>query len=49
LFDRNNVPFKPTILPKDDSIEEYNIGTKKDPKYIKLSKNIPDDHRVEYL
>jgi hypothetical protein len=27
LFDRNDVPIKLTILPKDDSIEEYNIGT----------------------
>jgi hypothetical protein len=49
LFDRNNVPVKPTVLPKDDSIETYHIGIEKDPKYIKLSKNIPIDHREEYL
>jgi hypothetical protein len=45
LFHRNDVPVKPVVLPKDDSIEEYNIGTEKDPKYIKLSKNILVDHR----
>jgi hypothetical protein len=49
LFYRNDVPVKPYFLPKDDSIEEYNNGTEKDPRYIKLSKNIHVDHRVEYL
>jgi hypothetical protein len=27
LFDRNDVPVKPTILPKDDNTEDCNIGT----------------------
>jgi hypothetical protein len=49
LFDRNDVPVKPTVHPKDDIIEEYNVGTEKDPKYIKLSKNIHVDHRAEYF
>jgi hypothetical protein len=49
LFYRNDVHVKPVVLPKDDSIEGYNIGIEKDPKYIKLSKNIFDDHKVEYL
>jgi hypothetical protein len=49
LFDRNDVPVKPVVLPKDDSIEEYNIETEKYLKYIKLSKNILVDHREEYL
>jgi ribonuclease HI len=29
LFDRNDVPVKPTILPKDDNTEDCNIGTEK--------------------
>jgi hypothetical protein len=45
LFDRNDVLVKLVVLPKDDSIEDYNFGTKKDPKYIKLSKIITVDHR----
>jgi len=45
LFDINDVPIKPIVLTKDDSIEEYNTGTKKEPKYIKLSKDIPINHR----
>jgi hypothetical protein len=43
LFDRNGVHVKPIVLPKDNNIEEYNIGTEKNLKYIKLSKNIHDD------
>jgi hypothetical protein len=49
LFDRNDVHIKLFVLPKDDSIDEYNIRTEKDPKYIKLSKNILVDHKEEYL
>ena len=49
FFDINDVPVKPTVLPKDGSIEEYNIGTEKDPKYINLSKNIPNDYREKYF
>jgi hypothetical protein len=49
LFDINDVPIKPIVLTKDDSIEEYNTGTKKEPKYIKLSKDIPINHREKYL
>jgi hypothetical protein len=46
LFGRNDVLVKPSILPKDDSIQEYDIGTEKDPKYTKLSKNIHAYHRA---
>jgi hypothetical protein len=41
LFDINGFPIKPTILPKDENSEEWNIGTKKEPKLIKLSNRIP--------
>jgi hypothetical protein len=37
LLDRNDVPVKPTILPKDDNSEEFNIGTEGEPKLIKQS------------
>jgi hypothetical protein len=49
LFDRNDVPINPTILPKDDNSEECNIGTEKEPKLIKLSKGIPPKCKEEYL
>jgi hypothetical protein len=49
LFDINDVLVKPIVLPKDDNIQEYNIGTEKYPKYISMSKNIIVDHRAAYL
>jgi hypothetical protein len=46
LFDRNDVPIKPTVCPKDDNVEECNIGTEQEPKFIKLSKEISPKHKV---
>jgi hypothetical protein len=40
LFDKNDVHVKPVVLPKDENIEDCNIGTYHEPKYIKLSKDI---------
>jgi hypothetical protein len=39
----------PTVLQKDDNTEECNIGTKKESKYIKLSKEVLVEHREKYL
>jgi len=49
LFDKNDVPVKPTNLPKDNNTKECNIGTKEDPKYINLSKAIRDEYKEKYL
>jgi hypothetical protein len=49
LFDRNDIPVKPVVLPKDESIEDCNIGIEHEPKYIKLSKYISVEHKKEYL
>jgi hypothetical protein len=38
IFDRNDVPTNPTVMPKDDNAEEYDIGKKHEPKFIRLSK-----------
>jgi hypothetical protein len=48
IFDKNDVPVKPIILPKDENIED-SIGTKDEPKYINLSKGIPAKYKLEYL
>ena len=40
LFDNNDVARSPKITVNDEDIEECNIGTKKDPKIIKLSKTL---------
>jgi hypothetical protein len=49
LFDLNDVLVKPIFLPKDESIEDCNIWTYNEPKYIKLSKYIPIEHKLEYI
>jgi len=38
LFDFNDVAKKPKIEPTGTVVEDCNLGTKKDPKIIKLSK-----------
>ena len=38
LFDKNDAPHKHVIQPKEEDVEEVNIGTKSEPKNIKLYK-----------
>ena len=38
LFDENDVARNPRIIVNDEDIEDCNIGTKENPKIIKLSK-----------
>ena len=36
LFDNNDVATNPKIIANDEDIEDCNIGTKEDPKIIRL-------------
>ena len=45
IFDNNDVAKSPRVTPRDDEVEECNIGTEADPKIIKISKNF--DQRVQ--
>ena len=38
ILDRNDVSKNPKISPDNDEVKDYNIGSKDDPKVIKLSK-----------
>ena len=49
MFDANDVPRKPKLQPLNAAIEEHNIGTKENPKMIKLSKNFPPDQKPKYI
>jgi hypothetical protein len=49
IFDRNDVPINPTVFPKYENVEECNIGTDREPKFIKLSKEIPPKHKEKYF
>ena len=40
IFDSNDVAKSPRVTPRDDEVEECNIGTEADPKVIKISKNL---------
>ena len=46
LFNRNDMPINPIVLPKDENAEEFNIGTEHEPKYIKLSKYISPKNKA---
>jgi len=48
LFDFNNIPKEPQMEPPED-IEYYNIGTKENPKMVKLSKSLPPDQKLKYV
>ena len=41
FFDQNDVAKDPKVKLADNAIEDINIGTKENPKIVKLSKNVP--------
>jgi hypothetical protein len=45
LFDFNDVAIKQKIEPTGKDLEDYNIGTDKEPKMIKLSKYLPPSQK----
>lgn len=49
LFDHNDVAKTPKVVPLETKVEDFNIGTTKDPKFVKISKNLPVKARGEYL
>jgi hypothetical protein len=48
LFDRNDVAVNGKVSNDDADVAECNIGTKKDPKFVKLSRSLSKEQRVEY-
>jgi ribonuclease HI len=49
LFDRNDVAIKVKGSTDDVDVTECNVGTEKDPKYVKLSSNLSKEQRLEYV
>jgi hypothetical protein len=49
LFDENDVAVKGKVSTNDADITECNLGTEKDPKYVKLSSNLSREQRAEYV
>jgi hypothetical protein len=48
LFDGNDVVVKGKVSIDDADITKCNLGTEKDPKYVKLSSSLSRDKRAEY-
>jgi hypothetical protein len=49
LFYGNNVAVKFKVSIDYAYITEYNIGTEEDPKFVKLSRSLSREKRVEYV
>jgi hypothetical protein len=49
LFDRNDVAVKVKGSTDDADVTKCNIGTEKNPKFVKLSSSLSREQRVEYV
>jgi hypothetical protein len=49
LFYRNDVVLKFKGSTNNVDVTECNVGTEEDPKYVKLSSNLSNEQRVEYV
>ena len=49
LFDHNDVAADPKLAPNEEEVEDYNIGTDKHPKFIKLSKSLTPEAKEKYI
>ena len=49
IFYSNDVAKSPKVDPRDDEMEECNIGTEEDPKVIKISKNLTQESKEKYI
>jgi hypothetical protein len=49
LFDENDVAKNPRVSPNEGEVDDFNIGTNKEPKIVKLSKSLSSEKRKKYL
>jgi hypothetical protein len=49
LFDQDDIPLKSTLRPHPEEVEDCNIGTKEDPKLVKISKYLPTQMKNKYV
>jgi hypothetical protein len=48
LFEKNDMPLKSTLQPQPEEVEDYNVGTKEDPRIVKISKYLPPEMKGKY-
>jgi hypothetical protein len=49
LFDNNDVEKNPKVTTNEGEEEDCNIGTEKEPRFIKLSKILTPEKKERYL
>ncbi len=49
IFDKNDVPAKPTVKPEPANTRQYNLGSEENPQDINLSSMLPRDQIQKYL
>jgi hypothetical protein len=42
------MPLKSTLQPQLEEVEDYDIGTKEEPRMVKISKYIPPEVKNKY-
>ena len=49
LFDQDDIPLKSTLQPQPKEVEYCDIGTKENPKLVKVSKYLPPKMKSKYV
>jgi hypothetical protein len=48
LFNHDNIPLKSTLQPQPEEVEDSDIGTKENPRLVKLSKYLSPEIKSKY-
>jgi hypothetical protein len=48
-FDNNDVAKNPKVTPNESEVEDCNIGTENEPKFIKISKSLTPENKERYV
>jgi hypothetical protein len=48
LFNHDDIPLKSTLQPQPEEVEDCDIGTKENPRLVKLSKYLPLEIKSKY-
>jgi hypothetical protein len=49
LFDKDDIPLKYTLQPQPEEVEDCDIGTKENPKLVKISKYLSPKMENKYV
>jgi ribonuclease HI len=49
LFNQNDMPLKSNFQPQPEEVEDYDIGTKEEPRIVKISRYIPPKTKSKYV